>query len=204
MKLLKRLKAFTLVELLVVISIIAILASLALPSITGAITKAQMAGALSNIRQIYTANFNAASEAITTGSVNFGWPGDVDSVTGIKDYVNMLVANDYFKSQEASKIFSVSGITPAIPSGNSVTINLTNCAFSIYKVQDSDSGTTLFGTTKNYAYNTALSTGSTNIPFKDAGFVAFRKGGDGAVYKKTQYNDTNNIGALPTEKLPLK
>lgn len=201
-KLLKRLTAFTLVELLVVISIIAILASLSLPSITGAITKAQMTGALSNLRQIYTANFNAAADASTTGSTNFGWPGDVtNSVTDIQTYVNMLVNNDFFKPQEAAKIFSVSGITPGTVTASNVTIGLANCAFSIYKVQDADAGTTLFATTKNYTYNTAL---SSNIPFKDAGFVAFRKGGDGAVYKKTQYNETNSIGVLPATVTPLK
>jgi prepilin-type N-terminal cleavage/methylation domain-containing protein len=205
MKLLKRLKAFTLVELLVVISIIAILASLALPSITGAITKAQMAGALSNIRQIYTANFNAAADATTTGSTNFGWPGDVtNSVTSVQTYVDMLVGNDYFKPQDAVKIFAVSGITPGTASATNATLTLANCAFSIYKVQDADAGTTLFATTKNYSYGAALSTGSTNIPFKDAGFVAFRKGGDGAVYKKTQFNETNNIGARPADTAPLQ
>ena len=197
MKLLARLKAFTLVELLVVISIIAILASLALPSITGAITKAQMAGALSKVRQIYTANFNAAADATTTGATNFGWPGDIGSAN-ITAYVSMLVSNDYFKPQEAAKIFAVAGITPATATSSNVSITMSNCAFSIYKVQDADAGTTLFATTKNYNYGEALSTGSTNIPFKDAGFVAFRKGGDGAVYKKTQYNDTNNIGARPS------
>jgi hypothetical protein len=62
----------------------------------------------------------------------------------------------------------------------------------------------LFATTKNYSYGAALSTGSTNIPFKDAGFVAFRKGGDGAVYKKTQFNETNNIGARPADTAPLQ
>ena len=201
MKLIKRLTAFTLIELLVVISIIAILATLATPAITGAIVKAQMTGALSNLKQIYTANFNAAADASTTGSTNFGWPGDVtNSVTSIQTYVNMLVNNDFFKPQEAVKIFSVSGITPGTVSATNATIGLANCAFSIYKVQEADAGTTLFATTKNYTYNTAL---SSNIPFKTAGFVAFRKGGDGAVYKKTQFSETNSIGALPTETTPL-
>jgi prepilin-type N-terminal cleavage/methylation domain-containing protein len=202
MKLIKRLTAFTLIELLVVITIIGTLAALALPSITSAIGKAQMTGALSNLKQIYTANFNAAADALTTGSTNFGWPGDVtNSVTDVQTYVNMLVGNDYFKPQEAVKIFSVAGIRPGTVSATNATLTLVNCAFSIYKVQDSDSGTTLFASTKNYTYNTAL---STNIPFKDSGFVALRKGGDGAVYKKTQYNETNSIGARPTATEPLQ
>jgi prepilin-type N-terminal cleavage/methylation domain-containing protein len=201
MKFLIRLRAFTLVELLVVISIIAILASLSQSAITGAITKAQMSGALSNLRQIYTANFQAASDAVTTGSTSFGWPGDVAAVTTVQTYVDMLVGNGYLKPQDAVKMFSVAGIPLGAVTATNATIGLENCAFSIYKVMDSDSGTTLFATTKNYTYNTAL---TTNIPFKDAGFVAFRKGGDGAVYKKSQYNETNNIGAQPTATAPLQ
>jgi len=201
MKLLIRLRAFTLVELLVVISIIAVLASLALPAITGALTRAQMSGALSNLRQIYTANFQASTDAIATGATTFGWPGDVASVTSVQTYVNMLVGNQYLKPQDAVKMFTASGITPETATDTNATIALANSAFSIYKAKDTDSGTTLFATTKNYTYNTAL---STNIPFKDVGFIAFRKGGDGAIYKKSQYNETNNIGALPEDGVALQ
>lgn len=201
MKLIKKLKAFTLVELLVVISIIAILASLALPSITSAIAKAQMTSTLSNLRQIYTANFNAASDAITTGSTNFGWPGDLtNSVTSVQTYVDMLVNNDYLKAQDAAKLFAAQGIRPGTVSGTNVVLTLANCAFSIYKVSDSDASTTLFATTKNYTYGTVL---TTNLPFKDSGFIAFRRGGDGQIFKKTQYNETNLIGAQPAITTPL-
>jgi prepilin-type N-terminal cleavage/methylation domain-containing protein len=205
MKFLKQFRAFTLIELLVVISIIAILASLALPSITGAISKAQMTGSLSNLRQIYTANFNAASDAVSSGSTNMGWPGDVTNVvSSIQTYVDMLVGNDYLKPLDAVKLFTAQGVKPGTANDTAATIGLENCAFSIYPVSDSDSSSCIFATTKNYVYEQPLSDSSTNLPYKTSGFVVFRKGGDGAVYKKTQYKETNTIGILPAIPSPLQ
>lgn len=112
----------------------------------------------------------------------------------------MLVGNDFFKPMDAVKIFAVSGVSPGLAGVSNATIALTNCAFKIYKVKDADSSSTLFATTKNYDYDAAL---TTNIPFKDVGFIAFRKGGDGAVYKKTQARETNILGARPTDTVPL-
>ena len=112
----------------------------------------------------------------------------------------MLVNNDYLKAQDAVKLFAAQGIRQGTVSGTNVTLTMTNSAFTIYKVADSDASTTLFATTKNYNYNTAL---TTNVPFKDAGFIAFRRGGDGQIFKKTQYNETNLIGNLPSIVSPL-
>ena len=64
---------FTLIELLVVISIIGILASLAIPAVTGALTKGQMTGTLNNARQLHLANFNVNLEQETAGLPG-AWP----------------------------------------------------------------------------------------------------------------------------------
>lgn len=201
MKIIKRLVAFTLVELLVVISIIAILASLALPAITGAIAKAQMGQALSNAKQIYTATLTAVGDAASTGATNFGWPGDVtNGMTTVQNFADMLISNDFLKAQDVAKVFTCAGMKQAIPSSNSVTLSAGNVGFTFYRVQDSDPGATVFITTKNYTYGSAL---SSNMPFRDNGFVFFRKAGDGAVYKKSQATDTNLLGGLPIIQTPL-
>ena len=51
----KSTSAFTLIEMLVVISIIAVLAAFAVPALTSALTKGQMTGTLNNARQLYLA-----------------------------------------------------------------------------------------------------------------------------------------------------
>jgi hypothetical protein len=67
--------------------------------------------------------------------------------------------------------------------------------------QDSDPGATVFITTKNYTYGSEL---TTNVPFRDNGFVFFRNSGDGAVYKKSQATDTNLLGGRPSkDQTPL-
>ena len=194
MKLLKRIAAFTLVELLVVISIIAILASLALPAITGALVKAQLSQALSNARQIHTAQINLIGDAASTGDSNMGWPGDLsNSVTTVQNYADLLIKYDYLKAQDAAKVFTCAGMNSISGTTNTVIINKQNCAFSIFPVKDEDAGVNVFINTQNYADFGQLPL-SVAKPFGDKGFVLLHKAGDGAVYKNAQATNTNVLG----------
>jgi len=186
--------AFTLIELLVVISIIAILASLALPSIAGALTKAQMNTALSNLRQVHLATQSAALDAFTTQDNTIGWPGDV-GISGGEALSGMLIANNYLSDRDAAKVFAAGGIKAA--TGVSDSVPEASIAFTFEDVVESDPGTTVFAYTKNYTYGSNIEKGTTTEPFKDAGFVVMRKGGDGAVYRAQQGENTEMIGPRP-------
>src|SRR5689334_21356178 len=107
----KSLAAFTLVEMLVVIAIIATIAAFALPAITGALTRGQLAQAVNNARQIYLSTFAMTTDGTQTGDAKYGWPGDLaastDStvqITTVADFAQRLVDNDYLKSGDL-KVF---------------------------------------------------------------------------------------------------
>ena len=198
----KRPLAFTLIELLVVISIIGILAALALPAIGGAMTRGQMTQTLNNARQIHLATQTAALDATANSLSGQGWPGDVTTISSIQGFADMLVSNDYLKPSDAAKLFAIPpGFQPATYTSNTISLQSTNNGFKVYKVTDSDNGNVIFITTKNYTYNNATFAAN---PYGDKGFVVFRKGGDGSIYRKAQATATNLIGDLPTDQNPLQ
>jgi len=185
MKLIKRLTAFTLIELLVVISIIAILASLALPAITGALTRGQATQTMSNSRQLYVASFNMAADGITTSDTNLVWPGD-----GKADWSSWsggLVGGGYMTTNDFNKMLIAPGL--ARPANTTVT-SATPSALTVYAIAEASPMNAIFITSKNFVTpGTPLETAAK--PYGNKSFVVFRKGGDGMVY---QGNQATNSG----------
>lgn len=193
------LRAFTLIELLVVISIIAILASLALPAVTGALTRGQMTQSLSNMKQLHLVAQTMALDATTTGDTNMGWPGDLPSKTW-SAWVTAAVPG-YMKSSDMAKLLSAPGITvPANADLATLQPGTKNNgrALILYQVSETNnSGTVLLSTanfTNSQSGGSALS--GSSLPYGDKGYVVFRKGGDGAVLQARQVGSTftNVIG----------
>jgi len=175
---LKRL-GFTLIELLVVISIIGILASLAIPAVTGALTRGQLTGTLNNARQIAIASQTISLDALNTGDTNaLGWPG-TNSFAG---WATQLTFAD-ISTNDIQKLLSAPGKPATWPPTTAAS------AFTVYGVIDSDPGDTIFLTTANWdATQPAIPSGE---PYQDKGFVVMRKGMDGTIYRGRQ--GTNDI-----------
>ena len=185
MKFINRLRAFTLIELLVVISIIAILASLALPAITGALTRGQATQTMSNARQIYVATLNMAADGQTTGDTNLVWPGDSAS-SSWSTWATALTTGGYLSTNDFNKMLNAQGVSrPA----NTAPTASTPSALSIYKVKDSSPMQAIFISSANFVTpGTALVPAA--LPFGAKAFVAFRRGGDGLVYQGAQATNT--------------
>ena len=187
--------AFTLIELLVVIAIIAILAAFAVPALTSALTKGKMTGTMNNARQLYIAQFQMSNDGAATGDATAAWPGDL--VAGgltpgagtLTNYLNVLCTKGYLKGGDALKLLTASG-APYTATVNTVggVDSLSGAggtpALKIWLVQDANPATTIFCTSKNYVYNTALN--SSDSPYGSRGFITIKKGGDAAIYRVGQ------------------
>jgi prepilin-type N-terminal cleavage/methylation domain-containing protein len=183
--------AFTLIELLVVIAIIAILAALAVPALTSALSKAQQTGTMNNARQLYLAQFQMSNDGSATGDATSAWPGDLPAVPAtLVDYLNVLLGKGYLKGGDAIKMFNAPGasFTATVTTTNGIdqlsAPGGTAAALKVWPVKDADPATTVFATTKNYVYDTAIVDGS--IPYGVKGFITVRKGGDAAVFRVGQ------------------
>src|SRR5438552_9369734 len=182
--------AFTLIELLVVIAIIAALAAFAVPALTSALTRGQMTGTLNNVRQFYLAGYQMALDGSSNSDPALSWPGDDQNASlTLKTYCAKLVKNDYLKPGDLTKLLSAPGaactVTATGPDANgdyTISYAVGAPVLNVYKVKDADAANTIFAATKNYSYDTALT--STNSPFGDKGFVVVRKGGDASILRK--------------------
>ena len=186
----KRSSGFTLIELLVVISIIGILASLAIPAVLGGISKAQMTGALSNMKQLHLTCMQMSLDGTTTGDATLGWPGSYTN--GFQGWVSN-VAPAYLSSNDFCTIMSVAGALLSVsnfPTGNTNGIH-------VYGVSENDDGSAVIFNTRNItnsSTNWTLQTNAAQSLFGNRGFVVFRKGGDGSVYLPRQTNQPALIG----------
>src|SRR5262245_43233458 len=181
--------AFTLIELLVVIAIIAILAALAVPALTSALAKAQLTGTMNNARQMYLAQFSMANDGSATGDATLVYPGDqVPALATLQDYVNTVVKPGYLKGGDIGKLYSAPScnltinVIPGPP--ESVTFTGGQASLKVHPLKDVDPSNTIFCTSRNYTYDTALL--GTSVPYGTKGFVVMHKGGDGAVFKEGQ------------------
>jgi prepilin-type N-terminal cleavage/methylation domain-containing protein len=179
--------AFTLIEMLVVISIIAILAAFAVPALTSALTKGQMTGTMNNMRQFYLAAQQMSLDGAANSDPTLVWPGDDPAIATVTDYCNRLVGNDYLKPGDLQKLLNGPGTNATVTGNNGppVTVNLAGTpAIKIFKVLSSDSSNVVFVESANYTYNTTLQ-GVTTNPFGDKGFIVQRKGGDASILRKS-------------------
>ena len=190
LKINKFFSAFTLIELLVVIAIIAILAALAVPALTSALSKAQQTGTMNNERQLFLAQFQMANDGSATGDNTSAWPGDLTPIPGsLLAYLNILCGKGYLKGGDAIKMMNApsASYTATVTTNNgidSLSGPAGTAALKIWMVQDIDPATTVFCTSRNYIYDTALV--STDVPYGTKGFITIRKGGDASVFRVGQ------------------
>jgi len=197
MKLIKRLTAFTLIELLVVISIIAILASLALPAITGALVRGQMTQSVSNMKQLHVVAQQIALDGSTSGDTNYAWPGDLPT----KNWATWagIVTNGYMTVADFAKMCSAPPITATSDKISGSVAGTTRAVIAYQVSETNDPSVVLFSSSNFTNQATPVAPLAAGKPFGNKGFVVFRKGGDGAVLQNNQATNTNVVGGFAAE-----
>lgn len=182
--------AFTLIELLLMIAIIAALAALAVPGLTKALNRAQMSGTMINGRQLYIAQLQMANDGAAQGDSSSGWPADLPTVPAtLLDYLNVLCGKGYLTGGDAIKLMNApsASFTATVTTTNGIdqlSAPSGTAALKVWMVKDVDPATSIFATTRNYVYDTALV--ATDVPYGTKGFITIRKGGDASVFRVGQ------------------
>lgn len=180
-------RGFTLIELLVVISIIAILASLAIPAVTGALTRGQMTQTLNNARQLHLQTQTMTIDTTTSGE-GWSWTYNGTNPGTVATFLQALIDNKYLTDPEVRKIMTAPGVTPRAGEP----FDSGNIAFKIFQTKDSDPSENPFVVTKNWV---SVQTGldPEMQPYGSKGFVLMRKGGDGSAFTRPLEATSSNI-----------
>jgi len=181
----------TWIEAIVILVVLSLLVLMALPSIS--IGRPVMTQSLSNMRQLLTATQAMVEDGVLKGNPNLNWPGDTGGT--FSNWAAQLVPA-YMHTNDFCKLLSAPGRTlplDKIPA-------MSESAILVYAVSEESPSNAVFLTTANF---TNTPTGGTtplrnSIPYGDKGFVVFRKGGDGMIYRANQTGPTNAhlIGAF--------
>jgi hypothetical protein len=133
--------------------------------------------------------------------------------TTITGYLNVLTGKGYLKGADAIKLMNAPSANYAASVASAGGIDTLTYisgtpALKVWAVQDVDPATTIFCTTHNYVYDTAIV--GTDVPYGTKGFVTIKKGGDAAIYRVGQATDTgwtsptvfqNSVGFKATDSV---
>lgn len=192
----KKHQAFTLLELLIVISIIAIMASLALPHLLSALTKGEMMQTASNARQLYLATQSMAIDANTSGDNNLGWPGDMSSPS-FSAWATALCSG-YLSKNEFCKLCSAPGV---LVSSDHFPTSASQSAFHVYAVKEESEGNAIFLITRNataHENGSSISITLDNLvkPYGNKGCVIMHRGGDALSIMQNQVKNSQALGTI--------
>jgi len=132
-----------------------------------------------------------ANDGAATGDNTSAWPGDLAAVpTTMIGYLNNILAKGYLKGADALKLCTApsAGFTATVttqPDGTDVlSAPGGTSALKVWMLRDVDPATSIFCTSRNYVYDTALVANS--VPYGTRGFITVKKGGDATVYRLGQ------------------
>ncbi len=162
-----------------------------MPVVQIALKQGQMAGTLSNARQIHLATqamsldtMNAAGDHMDWTSIN---SNGTTTAASVSTYFDALIKNNYLSEQELRKLVTAPGKGPG---SNAPTAQ--NSCFKFFQVDDASPSDQPLLVTANWEQKQL----SDNTPYGKNGFVMFAKGGSGGIYPRA--TDVTSTALFPT------
>ena len=166
-------RAFSLIEILILLAIIAILTTLAIPTIRGALASAQRSQLLSNSKQVYATLIRAEGEGENL------WP----STNSFNDWASKLTPR--ISTNDAKSIFGGAGITVS-------TWPPDKASLLVYQVSSFSDEDYILVSSHNWDASAPAALEANAAPFGESGFIYVTKGGRGGIgYQKDATNAIN-------------
>jgi len=183
-------RAFTLVELLVILVIVGFLISLAIPRVIICSTSGQLTSCLANARSLQMATAMMSLDTANSGGNGMDWTmlstkGKTTPVS-LAAYFAALIDNNYLTRAELRKLLTAPGVTPQ---GNQFSAD--SIAFKFFQFDHIAPPDQPFIVTANWQDRHLTDA----APYGKKGFVYFTKGGDGGI--KTRPTDAASPNIFP-------
>jgi len=194
---------FTLIELLVVISIIGILASLAIPAVSGALTKGQMTQTLNNVRQLHLATQTMDLDNTAAG-VGGGFPGtENENMAGYTEWIEELQEGKYLTKGDLKKLLSAERVAADESlSVGSIGLNLYDTTDTTGLDADESESALPFLSTKNWDGTAPSVAPEAGVqPYGNKGIVVMRRGGEGSILQPRLLDNESVAGPAAAGKL---
>jgi prepilin-type N-terminal cleavage/methylation domain-containing protein len=194
---------FTLIELLVVISIIGILASLAIPAVSGALTRGQMTQTLNNVRQLHLATQTMDLDNTAAG-VGGGFPGTQNpNMLGYTQWIEELQDGNYLTLGDLRKLLSAERLAADEALGAaSIALNLYDTTDTTGLGPNDSEAALPFLSTKNWDGTAPTVAPEASVqPYGNKGVVVMRRGGEGSILQPRLLDNPSVAGPAAAGKL---
>lgn len=125
--------------------------------------------------------------------------GTNNTHVSVQEFCDNLIDAGVLSANDLRKLLAAPGVKGIpVSTDGTITVAADTSAFSFFETDESSGSDRAFVVTKNWDAGVM----TTNAPYKSEGFILFRKGGDGSIYRKaSDASAAHNFGVTNMSEL---